>query len=203
MADKILKKFFTGTISKVSSTQRVQTLLGITLSLRVFEINDIFKFHQNLRWWPKFRKFNIFQRHYIVTSLVPTGFKICLWWENDFGEKSPVDAYVFFFIFTQKFKMSHRSRDKCVLTFYAEIHLKAIFVKCCQYTLQIPCGLKITSKLLYLARFQHNCVFCILRRNSRWPPKMVGKRFLGKVPSTLCIYPASQKFHRNRSILHR
>ena len=39
--------FFTGTISKVSSTQRVQTLLEITLSLRVFEINDIFNFCQN------------------------------------------------------------------------------------------------------------------------------------------------------------
>ena len=47
--------FFTGTISKVSSTQRVQTLLEITLSLRVFEINDIFNFHQNSRWQPKSR----------------------------------------------------------------------------------------------------------------------------------------------------
>ena len=56
MADKIqeFQLFFTGTISKVSSTQKVQTLLEITLSLRVFEINDIFNFHQNSRWQPKF-----------------------------------------------------------------------------------------------------------------------------------------------------
>ena len=32
---------------KVSSTQRVQTLLKITLSLTVFGINDIFNFRQN------------------------------------------------------------------------------------------------------------------------------------------------------------
>ena len=42
--------FYTGTISKVYRTQRVQTLLEITLSLRVFEINDIFNFRQNSRY---------------------------------------------------------------------------------------------------------------------------------------------------------
>ena len=49
MADKILEiQFlrFTGTISKVSGTQRVHTLLEITLSLRVFEMNEIFSFPQ-------------------------------------------------------------------------------------------------------------------------------------------------------------
>ena len=56
MANKILEfQVFTSTISKVSSTQRVQTLLKITLSLRVFEINDTFNFHQNSRWQPKSR----------------------------------------------------------------------------------------------------------------------------------------------------
>ena len=32
---------------------------------------------------------------------------------------------------------------------------------------------------------------------------MAGKRFLGKVTSKLCIYPAGKKFRRNRSISHR
>ena len=52
--------------SKVSSTQRVQTLLEITLSLRVFEINDIFnlyslhilwglKIHQKCSIWNHFQ----------------------------------------------------------------------------------------------------------------------------------------------------
>ena len=85
--------FFTGTISKVSSTQRVQTLLKITLSLKVFEINDIFNFCQNSR---------------------------C----------------------QTKFKMATKNGDK------------AIFVKCHQYTLQIPCGLKISSKSFISNRFQ-------------------------------------------------
>ena len=57
-----------------------------------------------------------------VTSLVPTVFKICPWRENNFWEKLPVDEYcIFFSIFTQKFKILHRSRDKCVFTFYSEI----------------------------------------------------------------------------------
>ena len=42
--------------------------------------------------------------------------------------------------------------------------------------------------------------FCILRRNSRWPPKLAGKRFLRKLASRLCRYPAAQKFRQNRSI---
>ena len=37
--------------------------------------------------------------------------------------------------------------------------------------------------------------FCILRRNSRWPPKMSGKRFLGKVTSKLGISPCFRDKH--------
>ena len=36
--------------------------------------------------------------------------------------------------------------------------------------------------------------FCILRRNSRWPPNVAGKRFWGKVASRVIIYPAGQNF---------
>ena len=32
---------------------------------------------------------------------------------------------------------------------------------------------------------------------------MAGKRFLGKLASTLCSYPVGQKFCQNRSISHR
>ena len=93
-----------------------------------------------------------------VISIVPTGFKICTWWENDFWEKSPVGEYVFFlfiyfFIFTQKFKISHRSRYKCVFfnltqkfKMAAKNVGKAIFVKCCQ-------NRSISH------RFQDKCVF--------------------------------------------
>ena len=43
---------------------------------------------------------------------------------------------------------------------------------------------------------------CALRRNSRWLPKMAGKRFLEKVASQLWGYSSDQKFQRNRSIMH-
>ena len=43
-------------------------------------------------------------------------------------------------------------------------------------------------------------VSCVLRRNSKWPPKVAGKRFLGKVASRLCRYPVGKKFLRNRSV---
>ena len=35
-------------------------------------------------------------------------------------------------------------------------------------------------------------IFFILCRNSRWPPKVAGKRFLRKVASRLCRYPVGQ-----------
>ena len=120
--------FSIGTISKVSSTQRVQTLLKITLSPRVFEINDIFNFRPNSRWQPK-----------------------------------------------------SRSQDKCVFAFYAEIQDgrqnggKAIFVKCHQYTLQIPCGLKIPSKSLISNRFQEKWVIAFYAEIYDGSKKMAGK----------------------------
>ena len=42
--------------------------------------------------------------------------------------------------------------------------------------------------------------FCVLRRNSRWPPKVVGKHFFQIVASRLGLYPVGKKFRRNRSI---
>ena len=48
-------------------------MLGITLSVTVFKINDTFDFRQTLKWQPKFRKFNIFQRHCIKGLMYPKG----------------------------------------------------------------------------------------------------------------------------------
>ena len=83
------------------------------------------------------------------------------WWKNEFWKKSPVDSAVTlcikhfveialslsvseinaFLCLTQKFKMTTKSGGK------------TIFAKSHQYTLQITCGSKISSKLLYLAPF--------------------------------------------------
>ena len=108
MAGKILKiQLFSQALYLRSSTQRVQTLLEITLSLRVFEIKDIFNFRKNSRWQPKYfiPKINVFLH------------------------------------FAQKFKMAAKNGSK------------AIFVKYHHYTVQIPCGLKISSKSFYLELF--------------------------------------------------
>ena len=80
--------FFTGTISKVSSTQKVQTLLEITLSLRVFQINDIFSFYQNSRWQPKSRSQDICI--FAFYAEIQDGRQ--KWRESDFCEKPPVDS---------------------------------------------------------------------------------------------------------------
>ena len=116
------------TISKVSSTQRVKTLLEITLSLRVFEINDIFNFHQNSRWPPKSRS----QDKCIFTFYAEDGRQ--KWQQSDFCEMSPVHSAdtlrVKNFIkiaisqmvsqinallhFTQKFKMAAKRGGKVI-----------------------------------------------------------------------------------------
>ena len=107
--------FFTGTISKVSSTHRVQTLLKITL--RVFEINDIFNFRQSSRWQPK--------------------------------SCSQDNAFLHF---TQKFKMAAKNSNK------------AIFVKCRQYTRQIPCGLIFHKNYSISNGFPDKCVVRFMQK---------------------------------------
>ena len=67
----------------------------------------------------------------------------------------------------------------------------------------MACSLKISLKSLYLDPFPRKMHFSILRRNSKWPPKVAGKQILGKVVNRLWIYPADQKFCRNRSIALR
>ena len=47
----------------------------------------------------KIREIQHFSEALHVSSLVPTRFKICSWWENDFLEKLPADEYVFCFQF--------------------------------------------------------------------------------------------------------
>ena len=154
----------------------------------------------------KNRAIQHFSKALHVTSLVPTGFKICSWQENDFWEKLPVDEYYMYFFFSFLYR---KSRSCTVPEINLFLHFtqkfktaaknggKEIFVKCCQSTLQIPCGSKISSKSLYLTPFPIKMHFCVLRRNSRWPPHMAEKQFYGKVTNRLCIYSTGQKFRQN------
>ena len=45
--------------------------------------------------------------------------------------------------------------------------------------------------------------FCVLRRNSRWTPKMAGKPFFAKRRHQTVKIPWGQKFCQNCSISHR
>ena len=102
--------------------------------------------------------------------------------------------------FCRNCSLSHCLRDKCIFAFYAEI--QAGCQKWCEndfwgklpHDSEDTLGTKILTNLLYLTPFARYMHFCVLGRNSRWPPKIAGKRFLGKVASSLCLYPGGQKF---------
>ena len=54
------------------------------------------------------------------------------------------------------------------------------FKNCDGYSAEIPCGPKILSKSLYLARFsiyKHFCVLQFSRKNSKWPPFLARQKF--------------------------
>ena len=53
------------------------------------------------------------------------------------------------------------------------------------YSAKIPCGSKISSKSLYLARFSR-LQFCEKFENSKWPPLFLEKIFLKKLAWLLC-----------------
>ena len=74
------------------------------------------------------------------------------------------------------------------------------------YSAEIPCGSKISSKSLYLARFsryKHFCVLQFLRKIRKFKMAAIfGKiKFFLKIGmATLQRYPVGQKFRRNHSI---
>ena len=106
----------------------------------------------------------IFGKMLQLTLCTPFGSKI--------GEialsRSVSEINVFFFHFTQRFKMAAKSGGKTLL------------VK------------KSRNRAISLC-FGDKHVFTLCG-NSRWTQKVVRKRFLGKVGNSLCRYPVGQKF---------
>ena len=82
------------------------------------------------------------------------------------------------------------------------------FENCQEYIAQIACGLKISTKSLYLARLRRQKEICVLpfwAKNSKiqngrhfWG----GENFLKIAKITFLRYPVGRKFRRNRSISH-
>ena len=58
-------------------------------------------------------------------------------------------------------------------------------------------------KIAVSHRFRAKCAFVFYEEIQDGRQKWAGKRLLKKVVSRLCMYPAHQKFHQNRSTLHR
>ena len=72
------------------------------------------------------------------------------------------------------------------------------------YSAEIPCGSKLSSKSLYVARFSRYKHFYVLQfcekskiQNGR---HVLREKFLKIGMATLQRYPVGQKFRRNRSI---
>ena len=82
------------------------------------------------------------------------------------------------------------------------------FENCKEYIAEIPCGSKISTKSLYLARlrrYKQICVLPFLAKNSKiqngrhfWG----GENFLKIAKITFLRYPVGRRFQRNRSISH-
>ena len=75
-------------------------------------------------------------------------------------------AFLCFAIFAQKFENSKWPPFLARQNFFENWH---------GYSAEIPCGSKISSKSLYLARFSRYKHFCVLQfcekfENSKWPP---------------------------------
>ena len=109
------------------------------------------KFCQNCSISPRFRD----KRVFAIKAEIQDGHQ--KWRENDFWEKSPVDSANTLWV--KNFVKITRSRDNAFLRFMQKLKMaaksggKMIFEESCQKTLQIPCGSKISLKLLYLTLF--------------------------------------------------
>ena len=75
----------------------------------------------------------------------------------------------YFALFNMFFSIYAKIQPACKKKWLVNALLKE-----CQMTLYKPCGPKMLSKSLYLTPFPRSMHFSVLRRNSRWLPKMGG-----------------------------
>ena len=150
---------------------------------------------ENSKWPPFLARQNFFENWHGYSAEIPCGSKI--------SSKS---------LYLARFS---RYKHFCVLQFCEKFENSKwppffarnfLFENWHGYSAEIPCGSKISSKSLYLAgflRYKHFYVLQFFAKNSKiqngrhfWRDKI----FLKIGMATLQIYPAGQKFRRNRSI---
>ena len=83
-----------------------------------------------------------------------------------------------------------------------------IFENCKEYISQIPCGSKILTKLLYLARLKRQKEICVLPflakiRKFKMPPFLGGENFLKIAKSTFLRYSGGLKISTKSLYLAR
>ena len=100
-----------------------------------------------------------------------------------------------------------RYKHFCVLQLFVEwppFWARQIFLENWDgYSAEIPCGLKISSKSLYLARFSRHKHFCVLQflRKFKMAAILGETNFFLKIGMTILqSYPVDQKFRQNRTI---
>ena len=138
----------------------VKNFVEIALSSRVFRDISIFMFcnfcekFENSKWPPSLAWQNFFENRHFYSAEIPCGSKI--------SSKSlylvRFSRYKHFYVlqFLRKIR-----KFKMAATFWRD---KIFFQNWDSYSAEIPCGSKISSKSLYLARFsryKHFCVFLI------------------------------------------
>ena len=84
-------------------------------------------------------------------------------------------------VLLQKIRRWSRERDFCEMS--PAHSADTLFFKIAKSTLlRYPVDRKFHQNRSISHCFQDKYIFFVLRRNSRWPPKMAGKRFWGKSP---------------------
>ena len=115
-----------------------------------------------------------------LRSGVPKGSKICLWWGNNFWEKSPHECVFFFFILHRSSRWLPKMGEK---DFWEKSPVKSSDTLLVKNFVEIALSGTV-SKIN---------AFYVLHRNSRWLPKVVGKQFVRKSP----VYSADTLWVKN------
>ena len=150
---------------------------------------------ENSKWPPFLARQNFFENWHGYSADIPCGSKISSKSLYLAGFSRYKHFYVLQFLRKiRKFKMA------------AIFGREKFFQNWDNYSAEIPCGSKISSKSLYLARFtryKHFCVLQFLRKFRKFKMAAIfgrDKIFLKIGKSTPQRYPAGQKFCRNCSI---
>ena len=133
-----------------------------SLYLSIFMFCNFCEKFENLKWPPFFARQNFFADRYGYSAELPCGSKI-----------SSKSLYLVRFSRYKHFYVLRKIRKFKMAAIFGEIKF---FEKWDNYSAEIPCGSKISSKSLYLSIFMF-CNFCEKFENLKWPPFFARQNF--------------------------